>query len=385
MHHESGKTLITEQNENYTVHYLPFKGNLRDRLYSRYGKSKFSFVRKALSLIELIGHNFITSLIPFSNLYRFANSYISENKDVAAILISGNPFELFRFGYRLHQTHQLPWIADYRDDWNTSNVNESRGMLDSFLRRLESRSERKYIGTASCITTVSKHYAEKISGFTGIPGYVVQNGFFPEDYTNFQNLAPFEEFTVLYNGMLYPSQQIEVLLDAFKQLVNKHPEHRNRLKLRFPGILFLKEVAARVEMQMQGYEDVVWMSQRIPRTDVLTMQARSHLLLMISHRDAKGIPSSKIYEYLGLGKPVLVCPGDADVLDETFGPYELGFIANTATEALEILEKHFTAYLQQRDIVENADRNYALQFTREEQTKVLAGILDKIQRKPNLL
>jgi hypothetical protein len=82
-----------------------------------------------------------------------------------------------------------------------------------------------------------------------------------------------------------------------------------------------------------------------------------------------------------LGKPVLVCPGDGDVLDETFGPYELGFIANTATDARKILEKHFTAFLQQRNVVENADRNYALKFTREEQTKVLAGILDKIKPK----
>ncbi len=378
MHHVSGKTLITEENEDYTVHYLPFRGNLRDQLYSRYGKSKFVLVRKALSLIELIGHHFITSLIPFSNLYRFADKYISDNQDVAAVIISGNPFELFRFGYCLHHTHRLPWIADYRDDWNTSNVNESRGLLDAFLRKLEGRSERKYIGTASCITTVSKHYAEKISGFTGVPGYVVQNGFFPADYTNYQDLEPFDEFTVLYNGMLYPSQQIEVVLDALKQLVDKYPEHRSRIKIRFPGILFLKEVAARVEKLMQGYEDVLWMSPRIPRSEVLTMQAKSHLLLMISHRDAKGIPSSKIYEYLGLGKPVLVCPGDGDVLDETFGPYEFGFIANTNLEALEILDKHFNAFLQQRNVVESTDRSYALKFTREEQTKVLAGILDQI-------
>jgi glycosyltransferase involved in cell wall biosynthesis len=246
------------------------------------------------------------------------------------------------------------------------------------LRKLECQSEKKYIGTASCITTVSQHYAEKISAFTGVNGYVVQNGFFPGDYVEYQNLESFGEFTLLYNGMLYPSQQIEVVLDAFKQLVDNYPEHRSRIKIRFPGILFLKDVAARVEKQMQGYEDVVWMSPRIPRSEVLTMQAKSHLLLMVSHRDAKGIPSSKIYEYLGLGKPVLICPGDGDVLDETFGAYDLGFIANTSTEAYEILERHFTAFLEQRDIVENADKGYALKFTRKEQTKVLANILKKI-------
>jgi glycosyltransferase involved in cell wall biosynthesis len=378
MHHASGKELITEQNDSYTVHYLPFKGNIRDRLYSKYGKSKFVLLRKILSLVELIGHHFFTSLIPFHNLYRFADNYIQQNNDVAAIIVSGNPFELFRFGYLLHRNHNIPWIADYRDDWNTSNVNESRGPMDALLRRLEQRSEKKYCGTAACITTVSKHYAEKISSFTGVPGYVVQNGFFPNDYEAFQNLDPFEEFTLLYNGMLYPSQQIEVILEAFKLLVDTHPEHRNRIKIRFPGILFLKDVAARVEKLMQGYEDVLWMSPRIPRADVLTMQAKSHLLLMVSHRDAKGIPSSKIYEYLGLGKAVLICPGDGDILDETFGKYDLGFIANNTLEAFEILEKHFNAYVEQRNVVENVDRKYALRFTRENQSKALAEILDTI-------
>ena len=380
MHHVSGTELITQKNEDYTAYYLPFKGNLRDRLYSRYGKSKFVFIRKALSLLELIGHHYSTSFIPFSNLYQFADEYLAQNHDVAAVIVSGNPFELFRFGYLLHRKYGLPWIADYRDDWNTSTINHSRGPLDAFLRKLECRSEKKYIGTASCITTVSKHYADKISAFTGVRGYVVQNGFFPDDYTQYRNLEPFDEFTVLYNGMLYPSQQIEVVLEAFKLLVDKYPKHRGALKLRFPGILFLKDVAARVESYMKGYEDVVWMSPRIPRSEVLSMQAKSHLLLMVSHRDTKGIPSSKIYEYLGLGKPVLICPGDADVLDETFGPYDLGFIANNYSEALEVLEQHFNAFLEKREAVENANRNYALQFTREEQTKVLAKILDETNR-----
>lgn len=380
MHHASGTELITEKNEAYTAYYLPFKGNLRDRIYARYGKSRFVLLRKALSLIELIGHHFSSSFIPFANLYDFANDYLSKNKDVAAIIVSGNPFELFRFGYLLKKKHHLPWIADYRDDWNTSNVNDSRGSLDTFLRMLERRSEKKYTGSAACITTVSKHYADKISSFTGAPGYVVENGFFPNDYLDYQNLESFEDFTVLYNGMLYPSQQIEIFLDAFKQLVDKHPQQRCRIKLRFPGILFLKDVAARVSSLLQGYEDVVWMSPRIPRSEVLTMQAKSHLLLMVSHRDAKGIPSSKIYEYLGLGKPVLICPGDGDVLDETFGPYDLGFIANNPKEALEVLEQHFSAFMEKRHAVEHANLSYALKFTREEQTIVLAKILDNISQ-----
>jgi hypothetical protein len=40
---------------------------------------------------------------------------------------------------------------------------------------------------------------------------------------------------------------------------------------------------------------------------------------------------------------------------------------------------HFNAFLENRPAVENANRSYALKFTRQEQTKVLAEILDKLQ------
>jgi hypothetical protein len=78
---------------------------------------------------------------------------------------------------------------------------------------------------------------------------------------------------------------------------------------------------------------------------------------MVSHKDAKGIPSSKIYEYLGLGKPVMICPGDEDILDNTFKPYNLGSIANTSEEAFNQLNLHFAKYLRGESGIQIADKN----------------------------
>jgi hypothetical protein len=179
--------------------------------------------------------------------------------------------------------------------------------------------------------------------------------------------------------MLYQSQMIEVFLDGFKKLADTFPEHRSRIKLRFPGILFLVEVAARVKNHMKGYEDMLIMTPRISRNEVLEIQAKAHLLLMVSHKDAKGIPSSKIYEYLGLGKPVMICPGDEDILDNTFKPYNLGSIANTSEEAFNQLNLHFAKYLRGESGIQIADKNYTHQFTREHQTGVLAKLLEELE------
>lgn len=379
MHHHSGKEIIHEQFETHAVYYLPFKGNLRDRLYSKYGKNRFNYLRKALSFIELFGHHYFTSLIPFSNIYYFADQYLTNHPEIKSMIVTGNPFEIFRFGYLLSKKHNVNWIADYRDDWNTSTVNYSRGPLDSMLKKLEINSERKYISSTHCITSISPVYTNKIADFNGVDGQVLLNGFFPEDFNHYLNLPFFEEFTVVYNGMLYQSQMIEVFLDGFKKLADTYPEHRNKIKLRFPGILFLVEVAARVKNYMKGYDDMLIMTPRISRNEVLEIQAKAHLLLMVSHKDAKGIPSSKIYEYLGLGKPVMICPGDDDILDATFKPYNLGCIANNSEEAFELLKDHFAKYLRGESSLQIPDKNYTHQFTREHQTGVLAKLLDELE------
>lgn len=376
MHHDSGSAIVHEQNERYAAYYLPFRGNLRDRLYAKYGKDRFNLLRKALSFVELCGHHFSSRFIPFSNLYRFANDYLRRHPDIRQVVVSGNPFEIFRFGYVLHRKHGVSWIADYRDDWNTSEVNASRGMLDGFLQKLEVRSEKKYMATAACVTSISKVYADKIGAFNQRPGHVILNGYFPSDYAAFLHRDLYAEFTVVYNGMLYASQQIEVFLDGFKAFVDAHPQERKQIRLQFPGILFLKDVAARVAAYMQGYEDVLVMTPRVPRDTVLDIQARAHVLLMVSHEGAKGIPSSKIYEYLGLGKPVLICPGDACILEDTFRPYNLGFVAQTAAEAQAVLEARFALYAQGQGTGEAPDWRYIEQFTRDTQAGVLAKLLD---------
>jgi glycosyltransferase involved in cell wall biosynthesis len=379
IHHPSGKDIVHEQYDTHAVYYLPYKGNLRDKLYTKYGKNRYKYLRKALSFIELFGLHFKVSFIPFSNIYHFADQYLSNHQEIKSLIVTGNPFEIFRFGYLLNKKHQISWIADYRDDWNTSIVAHSRGPLEGLLKKLEIRSEKKYISTAYCITSVSEVYTNKIADFNGVDGEVLLNGFFPEDYINFLNLPFYQEFTVVYNGMLYQSQSIEVFLDAFKKLADKFPEHRSHIKLRFPGILFLAEVADRVRNHMKGYEDMLIMTPRISRNEVLEIQAKAHVLLMVSHKDAKGIPSSKVYEYLGLGKPVMICPGDGDILDQTFNPYNLGSISNTVDEAFDQLKQHFSLYLRSESGSQIPDRNYTDQFTREHQSGVLANLLNQLE------
>ena len=74
----------------------------------------------------------------------------------------------------------------------------------------------------------------------------------------------------------------------------------------------------------------------------------------------------------------MVCPGDEDILDETFSQYNLGFIANTAEETFDVLNIQFHKYLDGTYEIMQADTHYIAQFARSTQAKVLVALLNKV-------
>src|SRR5688572_4281237 len=62
-----------EGNDERIIIRMPFKGNLRDRIYARNTRNiLFNFVARLLSFIEVIFQNFIPGLYPYSNFYKEA-------------------------------------------------------------------------------------------------------------------------------------------------------------------------------------------------------------------------------------------------------------------------------------------------------------------------
>ena len=245
--------MIHEKNEYHEVYYLPYNPNLRDRIYVKHGESGMSFIRRLLTLIEIVLSNFWNRMIPFNNLYTFAENLISKDDSYKAVIISGNPFIQFKFGYLLNKKHNIKWIADYRDAWTTSDINNiHKNKLFRTLHFLERRFEKKWVRTASAITASSMPIANGIRDLTGVKENALYNGFEEDDFKFIKERTPFETFTITYVGTLYEGQKIEVFCKAFKQFIDSNAN--SNIKLLFPGISFYKEQEKRIKNLMKGYE-----------------------------------------------------------------------------------------------------------------------------------
>lgn len=368
--------IVHEKNDDYEVFYLPYKGNLRDRIYMKYGESRLVWLRKLLSFFEIFLQNYIISVIPFRNLYDFLRVYLKENVDISFLITSGKPYILFKFCYMLNKEFGINWIADYRDEWSTHQWYKDYDFFKKLFNKIESKREKKWVSSSLFITSVSEYWTKRIANLVNKDGYVIMNGYDEDDFKNNKKEELFKEFTITYNGTLYYSQNIDYFLQAFKNIVNKYAE-KIKVRIYFIGLSIDNVRANEVRKSLRGFEDNYFITDRIPKDQVISIQNRSHILLMIGHEEVKGWHSSKIFEYLACSKPIILCPSDNDVMQELIESTNSGFICNNEREVYDKLEALINEYLSAGELKILSNFDEIRKYSRRVQTEKFAGILNK--------
>lgn len=370
--------MVHEVNDNYEVYYLPYKGNLRDKLYEKYGDKKMVLLRRMLSLFEIIFQNFSIRVLPYRNLYQFSDQLLKKDENIISIIASGKPYGLFHFCYVLAKKYKIPWIADYPDDWNTSPQCLSNiPSQDKWIIALEKRSEKKWLSNASCFLSISENYVNKIARFINKKGYVLMNGFDPDDYAHLNQINSLEKFVVLFSGTMYDTQPVQIFTNGFINFVDNLKD-KSKVKALFLGLNFDNKQVFRIQKLLKGYEAFYEITDRFDKTKAIKMMAEASVFLMFSHNEVKGVTSSKIFDYLAIGKPIILCPSDHEILEELVISTHSGFVCNSSESVKNSLNTLYTEYLEKGHVKYRENKSFIKQFTRENQTKVLSTALNNI-------
>ncbi|NTW33814.1 MAG: glycosyltransferase family 4 protein [Bacteroidetes bacterium] len=368
--------MIHEKNENYEVYYLPYHQNLRDRIYYKFKDNRFVKIRKLLSLFEISLQNGFNFVNPFKNIYSFSKKLIEKDRDIKIMLTSGSPFILFRFCYLLNKKYGIPWIADYRDEWNSTYWEKKVGFPRNVIRKIEFNCEKKWLKTVAFATATTKLSAETISEFIERPAGVIYNGYVEEDFNNNTGIDENKEFTFVYNGTLYDYQQVEVFSEGYKKIID---EYKNKLKIKiiFAGLGLNKKQKDRVELLLKGYEDNYIITGRLLKKEIIEIQLRSHVLLHIAIAERKGVIASKIFEYIACRKTILFCPSDKGEVEGLLKPTNLALFCSTEVECYDIIKKLVDEYIETGKIKVSPNEEVIKSYTRKIQTQHLAEMIKK--------
>ena len=371
------QSVETEESELGTIIRVPFHPNRRDRILLKHGTEKKAFVRKVLSLIFSVGQYYWTALDNRSALLEEARNQL-KTSDYEAIIATGEPFILFRYASLLSSQFGIPWIADYRDGWSQNYAAlHAGGSIQKWLNKnVFAAIEKRIVSTASLSTfTVESHQKEVENLVPNLRSEIVMNGYFEE---LFESLPKHDDvtkpYTIAYSGTLYPYQELELFLEGFQLAVKAKGLNPKDIQLIFYGLEYQPEPLMRV----LGFSDFlipyIQTTERMPLEDVIVQLNNANALLLLAS-PAKEQVYAKVFDYIALQKPIILCPNDKGALEKIISDSAKPMIANSASEVKETILNLFENPLGNTETPTVADR-----YSRRNRAKTMAELVHGLKK-----
>lgn len=241
---------------------------------------------------------------------RHLKAYLKDHP-VDAVVTTGPPHSLHLIGLGLKRDRGLRWIADWRDPWTNIDFYQQlklTGWADHKHRRLE----RAVLREADRTIAVGWTMAAELEALGAKHVDVITNGYDPADVPS--PAAPVDEgFSLVHVGSLTSTRNAPGLWKALALLCARDPVFAAKLKLRFVGAVDHTVLASIAEA---GLADKVERVGPVSHAEAMRHMQRARVLLLLLNdtANAKGILTSKLFEYLSVGRPLLsIGPKDGDV------------------------------------------------------------------------
>jgi len=383
------KELITEITDSCTILRTPYHPNLANRIMLRFGANKHTLIRKVVSsFYELF--QWIAPIGPKCNIYRYAKKYL-KNNSVEAIIATGDPFILFKYGTKLGEKFNIPFIADYRDLWSHNSEKSS-----TVYYTWHKFHENKCLKSTSAVTCVSELLKAKIGEYYKRPIFVIPNGYDSEAIAPAQNIKQENSsLSISLAGTIYPWHPIEVFFKTMSAFVHEHHD----LKINFYGINNEKEIRDLIVGCFPNLTDRFAIYPKMPNEELLIEMAKSNILLLFNYYSFMG---TKIYDYLGLNRLILFCFSEeerAEILKKKYFPLKdvhecsdhlqeslirktnSGIIVKNKEHLLEVLNDLYKEFSETGQIACNSKD--ISEYSRKAQTEKLAEIIKSLTKSKN--
>lgn len=250
---------------------------------------------------------------------------IGRSEKARVVLASGPPFSVTVAGARSAAQLGLPFVVDMRDHWRD---NPAAYWPTTWHERRSAKLERRVLAAADMVLAVSEPIAAEARSMGARDARVLPNGFDPDDLPARQP-DPAGPLRVAFMGKVYYGHSDPT---AFLRAMVHARESGIDVTLDFVGS---RPAAVEETVRALGLADVVEFHGYMPHRSALELVARADMgLVLIDDRPgAKASVTGKLFEYLGMGLPVLVVgPTDgaaAQLVNTTGG----GFVAKSGDVA----------------------------------------------------
>lgn len=285
----------------------------------------------------------------------------------------------------------LPLVVDLRDIIEQYTGNEfishplpsflgADRMIARFFKRKSLRERNRALGVADVVTTVSPWHVDVLKQYNRNVE-LIYNGFDPELFYPEQRKT--DRFVITYTGRLLSTAMRDpsLLFEALRILSEKKELSADDCRVYWyvddASRKIITEEADRHHvlpfMDFKGY---------VAAEDIPAVLNGSSVLLLLTNRAAgsgpKGIMTTKFFESLAVGKPILCVRSDEGLLAEAIRETNAGIAAMQADEVCGFLRHYYEEWKEKGYTSVNIDHAKLGQFSRKEQAGQFARILERL-------
>ncbi|MBE2265687.1 MAG: hypothetical protein IAE64_05505 [Flavobacteriales bacterium] len=304
--------------------------------------------------------------------------HIVKKHNINVLYSSSPPYTCSLIANSVHKKTGLPWVAGFRDPWTGFLTTPERWFLPAAVDKAMERAVFRNASAVECAWTgIIDDAIAKMPDLNRDKFFHVPNGFDSSDFPPV-SYVPNDVFTITYTGSLYGQRTPAALLSALETLHRRGELSPDRIRLRIVG-----RFGANVEAMLR--ESVFWPSVElvsyVPHHESIAYLIRSEINLLIvdSTKESAQIVPGKVYEYIGVHRPVLAIAPSGSAIENLIAetragisvdPENIDGLAEFVKQSLYNWQNGIPIALPSTDVISKYERKNA--------ALALAEILNKV-------
>ena len=293
--------------------------------------------------------------------------------------------------HRLARIFGIPFVADLRDiieqypdnSYLLHHLPLGKSLsvcVENRVRHHLLRQRNKLIAKAAAVISVSPWHVALLQAFNPC-SKLIYNGFDPEVF--FPADTPDNCFRITYTGRIISLRirNPDWLFEAVARLLKKGEVSASDFRLCFyvdvQGKGILTDLARRY-----GVEAVTECFDLLPADKVPALLNRSSVLLQLANKaddnGPKGIMTTKLFEAMAVGKPLLLVRSDESYLAETITRFRCGLAAQDVDSIEMFLKTQYQKWKQTGSTAIEVSPELEKAFSRKEQAGQFVALFKEI-------
>ncbi len=302
---------------------------------------------------------------------------IVNKHNIAAVYSSSPPYTASLIARYVKRHTGIPWIAGFRDPWTDFISTPNRWFIPKMIDKSMEKSvfkESNFVEVAweGITKDAMKKYPDlDVNKFIHIP-----NGFDSNDFKIIEKPRN-DKFTVTYTGSMYGRRNPEALFKAINLLIENKKISINDFQINFIG-RFGDEIYNMIKNS--GFNDSINVINYLPHSDsIIELQKADVLLLVVDEsKESEEIVPGKVYEYIGIKKPILAIAPEKSAIAELIVETNAGNLSHQSN--IEGIANNFYEYFirwKNDEPLYNPNQNMINKYERKNAAMKLAELLNQ--------